>query len=131
MPIGYSKTPIQKKYLHSCSFDKSYTDRHNSLYRALKLKILPPGCQKFNIPPKNLPPQLFLWHKISSQNLKKLPKQGILLCGSPGILKLCKFCKKPMLILFFIGLTTRPLKEESLKTEKQKFWNTFWRVVVI
>ena len=54
MPIGYSKTPIQKKYLHSCSFDKSYTDRHNSLYITLKLKILPPGCKKFNIPSKNL-----------------------------------------------------------------------------
>ena len=48
-----------------------------------KLKILPPGCQKFNIPPKNLPPQLFLWHKISSQNLKKLPTQGELFYGSP------------------------------------------------
>ena len=85
MPIGYTKTPIQKKYLHSCRFDKSYKDRHNSLYRALKLKILPPGCQKFNIPSKNLPPDLFLWHKISSQNLKKLAKEGILLYGSPGI----------------------------------------------
>ena len=82
MPIGYSKTPIQKKYLHSCSFDKSYTDRHNPPYKALKLKILPPGCQQFNVPLKKVPPNSFFNIKFPHSS-KKLPKHGDFLMGHP------------------------------------------------
>ena len=80
---GCSKTSIQKKYLHSCSFNKSYTDRHNSPYKASKMKIYHQAVKNLIFHPKICPPKCFLNIKFPPETLRNYQNKVYFFMGHP------------------------------------------------